>query len=88
MIDDDALVDPFVAAAQHHEVAETAQPLGMAMVESRPVRGRQNHRAGLAAVGANRGDRLEQRLRLQDHSWSAAEGHVVHHPMAFRRLLP
>ena len=82
-----ALVDPFVPAAQDRDVPERAQALGVAMRETAPVGGRQHDRVRLAAPRANLVHRAKQRLRLEYHPRPAAERHVIDHPVPVRRVV-
>src|SRR3954468_1631676 len=84
----DPFVDPFVPAAQDHQVIQRAQPLRDVVRQSLAVGRGQDHRRWRAPLLANPVDRRKQRFGLQHHPRPAAKRHVVDDPVPIGREIP
>jgi hypothetical protein len=83
---DDSLIDALVPAADQYHLIRSRKPQRLRLIESAP-RGAEYHDFGLRGF-PSRLDRSENRFGLENHPFAAAEGPVVHRPMAIRGGIP
>jgi hypothetical protein len=83
----DPFVNPFVSAAEDHDVPQPGKPFGIHVREPPSIRRRQDHGSRRAALLTDTLDSAEQRLGLQHHPRAAPERHVVHDPVPVGRTL-
>src|SRR5712671_1194140 len=81
----DPVVYPFVSSTHDDQPGLSGQALGESLVKGLAPWLHQDHRPGVMC--SNRLDRLDRRLRLEDHPWPTAERHVIDLPVPVVRML-